>query len=197
MGSAETTGTQVGRAIPDARQGSPGVAARALSIRSGGGDRIHREDDGERWVRCQGERVTRPLAGKKRNGRGEIVRGRQRGRGRGLEGQVKVGVVSGACADGVQRQIYQGGGDLSGGGPAPERGRQLPRHRSCGGGVEDGNGDFNFPLHHLHHLPRIPSLFLVRSRYGDRIPRGQNTPEGNDHEGGVTPHNFPGPVQGV
>ena len=32
-------------------------------------------------------------------------------------------------------------------------GGQLPQHRSCGGGVEVGNGGFKFLLHPLHHLP--------------------------------------------
>ena len=49
---------------------------------------------------------------------------------------------SGAGIDVVQRHIPRGGGDLSGGGPPPERGRQLPWHRSRLIGVECSNGGF-------------------------------------------------------
>ena len=79
--------------------------------------------------------------------------GTTKGGGRVIEGQVKVGVGSGAGADGVQRWSSCGGGDLVSGGIDPERGRQLPQHRSFGGGVEGGNDDFKFLLRRLHHLP--------------------------------------------
>ena len=49
--------------------------------------------------------------------------GTTKGGGRIIEGQVEVGVGSEAGADGVQRTISCGGGDLVSGGIAPERGR--------------------------------------------------------------------------
>ena len=75
-----------------------------------------------------------------------------KGGGREIEGQVEVGVGSGDGAEGVQEQSSCGGGDLVGSGIDTERGRRLPRHRSCGGGVEGGNSDFKFLLFRLHHL---------------------------------------------
>ena len=66
-----------------------------------------------------------------------------KGGGRGIEGQVKVGVGSGAGAEGVQRQSSRGGGDLAGSGIDTKRGRQL----------EGGNGDFKYLLCRLHYLP--------------------------------------------
>ena len=69
-------------------------------------------------------------------------------------------VGSGFGADCVQRRSFHGGVDLAGGGPATEMGRRLPWHRSCGGGVEGGNGCFKLTLQRLHKLPRLPSWFL-------------------------------------
>ena len=64
MGSAETTCTQVGMDLLDAYQGYPGVSVGALSSGSGGGEGFSsdREDNGEIWVRFQGNRVMRPQA---------------------------------------------------------------------------------------------------------------------------------------
>ena len=133
--------------------------------------------------------------GKNHNGKVDIGEGRKRGRGMGREGKVKVGVGSGSGADIVQRRSPCGRDNLSVGGPDPESGRQIQWHRSCGGGVEGGNGDFKLPLHRLHHLLRLPSLFPGGSRYGDRLPRSQTVPSGNGHEGGGPPRNLTGPAQ--
>ena len=86
---------------------------------------------------------------------------------------------------------------LSCGGLTPERGRRLQRHRSCGGGVEGGNGNFKFLLCRLHRLPGLPSWFSVRLWYRYFPPRGQTAPEGNSHDGGVFTHNLPGTSQSV
>ena len=81
MGGTETKGTQFRSDLPDAHQGYPVVTAGASSSRSGGGRRVrrYREDDGEKEVRWQDERVMRPQSGKKYNGRGERVRGLKSG----------------------------------------------------------------------------------------------------------------------
>ena len=59
-----------------------------------GGVSSNREDNREKHVRWQGNRVTIPRSLTKRNSRGERVRGIQRGGGRGGYGQFKVGVGS-------------------------------------------------------------------------------------------------------
>ena len=48
----------------------------------------------------------------------------------------------------------------------------LPRHRSCGGGMEGGGGDSKLLLHRLHHLTQLPPCVLGGARYGERHPRG-------------------------
>ena len=69
--------------------------------------------------------------------------GGRRGRGKGIEGKVVVGVVSGSSAECVQKQSPFGGGDLEVGGYDPKRGGQLLRYRYHGSGVEGGNSDLN------------------------------------------------------
>ena len=114
VGGAETTGTQVGRPLPDAHRESPGVTAVAL-----GG--ISRDN-----IRT----------------RGAWEKGQRRGGGQGGGvGADQVRAVGGVGAEGLLVRIPQGGGDLAGGGPNPKREWWLPRHRSRGGGVEGSGGD--------------------------------------------------------
>ena len=76
-GGADTMGIQVRKALLHAHQGYTGVAAGSLSTRSGGGGEVSsdRENDGEKQVRGQGQRVIIPLSMTNRNGRGDTVRG--------------------------------------------------------------------------------------------------------------------------
>ena len=138
-------------------QGCPGGDAKALSSGSGGGGSgsgvsSDREDDREKQVRGQGNRLMIPRSVKKRNCGGERVRSLRRGGGRGVEGQVKVVVGSGYGAGSVHIRSSLGGGYLAGGSTAPKMGRRLIQHRSCGGGVEGVKSDFKLPLRRLHHL---------------------------------------------
>ena len=74
MEGAETTGTQVGRALPDAHRGYMGVTVRALSSGSGGsGGRVssNREEEKYKWIRGKGNRVMGTQEGTKCNGRRE------------------------------------------------------------------------------------------------------------------------------
>ena len=73
----------------------------------------------------------------------------------------------------------------------------LPWHKSCGGGMEGGGGDSKSPIHYLHHLLQLPPWVPGRLRYGDRHPQNKTSPEGYGYEGGGTPHNIPGPAQGI
>ena len=84
--------------------------------------------------------------------------------------RVQVGDGRGVGADVLPILSTYGGGDLTGGGPNPKRGRRLTRHRYRGGGVEGGGGDYQSPLHRLHHLPQLPPWIPVGSKYGDRHP---------------------------
>ena len=59
MSGAETKGTQVGIDLPDAHQGYP-VVTTGASRSGSGGVRSNREDEGEKQVRGQGERVMIP-----------------------------------------------------------------------------------------------------------------------------------------
>ena len=63
--------------------------------------------------------------------------------------------------------------------------------------MEGGNGDFKFPLHCLHHLPRFPSWFPGGLWYRDRLTRGQTSPAGNVHEVGGPPRYLPVSAQGI
>ena len=62
MSVAEATGTQARKALPDAHQGYPGVAAVESSSRrvSGGGVRSNKEGNIEKQLRGQGNRVMIP-----------------------------------------------------------------------------------------------------------------------------------------
>ena len=62
VGCADTKGTQLWSDLPDAHQRYPVLTAGALSIRSVGSSRFRsdREDNGEKQVRGQGERVIIP-----------------------------------------------------------------------------------------------------------------------------------------
>ena len=72
-------GTQVKRDVPDAHQGYPGVDTGVLSSGGGGVVRTDREEYRERWVKCQGKSLMRPLSGTKRNIRGDRVMGTMMG----------------------------------------------------------------------------------------------------------------------
>ena len=98
MVGAETTGTQVRRSLPDARRGYPGVAAVALTGRSG------------RSVETD-------------SSRGEGERGQRRGRGREGAGAVQVSEFGGVGADRLLGRIPHRGGNLAGCGPNTKRGR--------------------------------------------------------------------------
>ena len=81
----------------------------------------------------------------------------------------------------------------AGGGPHPKREGGLPGHRPRGGNVEGRGGEFKSPPHLLHHLPRRTPWVPVRSRHGDRHPRGQAAPAACCHEGGGPLRDLPGP----
>ena len=98
MGGAEIKGAQVGRKLPDARQGYPGVAAVVLTRRSG------------RSVETD-------------SSRGEGERGQRRGRGREGAGAVQVSEFGGVGADRLLGRIPHRGGNLAGSGPNTKRGR--------------------------------------------------------------------------
>ena len=80
MGGSETTGTQVGRALPHAHEVYTGVDVGALSSTSCGGGSgsggviSNREDDREKQESGQGERVMIPRSVTNLNGMGERVR---------------------------------------------------------------------------------------------------------------------------
>ena len=61
--------------------------------------------------------------------------------------------------------------------------------------MEGGDGDYQFLLHRLNHLPRIPPRVPGGSRYTDPHPLGQATPSGCGLEGGGAPCNIPRPEQ--
>ena len=61
--------------------------------------------------------------------------------------------------------------------------------------MKGSGGDPQFPLHHLHQLPRIPPWVTGRSQYENRHPQVQASPAGCGHEGGGTPQNLPGPTK--
>lgn len=63
--------------------------------------------------------------------------------------------------------------------------------------MKGSGGDPQFPLHHLHQLPRIPPWVTGRSQYENRHPQVQASPAGCGHEGGGTPCDLPGPAQGI
>ena len=86
---------------------------------------------------------------------------------------------------------------MAGGGPDPESGRVLPRHRPRGGDLEGVGGDSQSLLHRRHHLRRLPPHILGGSRYGYRHPRGQSASAGCGLEGGGPPCDLPEPAQGL
>ena len=145
MGGAETTGAPVRRYLPDAPQAPLRVAVGALSDRSGG------------RIRGRGRDVIS-------RGEGESDQGKERGRGGGT-GYEKVGDSGGVGTDGIPGRSPCGIGGLASGGPETKGGGSILRHRSSGGGVEGGGGDSQFPLHRLHHLPRLPPWFPGRLWY--------------------------------
>ena len=66
-----------------------------------------------------------------------------------------------------------GGRDMVGGCTDSQGEKGLPGNWTCGGDVEGSGGDFKYPAHSLHHLPRLPPLVpgSLRDRY--RHPRVQ------------------------
>ena len=86
-----------------------------------------------------------------------------------------------AVADGLSGRRFSIEGDLADSISNTERGRGLPRNRSCWGGVEGGGGDTKLPLNRLHHLPRLPPWVSGGTRHGDCNPRYQTASAGYGH----------------
>ena len=63
--------------------------------------------------------------------------------------------------------------------------------------MEGSGGDFKFPTHRLHHLPRIPPWVSGGSRHGYRHPRGKTASAVRGLEGGGPVHDLSGTAQGV
>ena len=77
---------------------------------------------------------------------------------------------SGVDSDGLLRGTVGGGVHVAGGGTDTQDGRELPRHRPGGGGVEGSGGSSQFLPHHLHRLPQRPPWFPGVFRHQDRLP---------------------------
>ena len=88
----------------------------------------------------------------------------------GGKGADQVGDGGGVIESIFLRQSHCIGGGLVGGGPDPERGGGVLRHRPSGGDMEGGGGDFQLLLHRRYHLPQLPPQVPGRSRYGDHHP---------------------------
>ena len=63
--------------------------------------------------------------------------------------------------------------------------------------MEGCGGDFKFPDHILHHLPRLPPRILDRSRHRYHHPRGQTDSSVIRLEGGGHVRDIYGPAKGV
>ena len=86
---------------------------------------------------------------------------------------------------------------MAGGGPDPYGKKVLPCHRPSGGDVEDSGGDFKFPAHSLHYIPRLPTRISGGSRHRYRHPRGQAASAASGLEGGGPVRDLSGLAQGV
>ena len=86
---------------------------------------------------------------------------------------------------------------MAGGGSDSQGRRGIPRHWPNGGGVEIGDGDPQFPLHPLHHLPQLPPWFSGGLLHRYCLLRGQTDTLFNGHEAGGLVRNISGPAQDV
>ena len=90
-----------------------------------------------------------------------------------------------------------GGCHLAGSGTDIQGGQGLMRHQPSGGGVEGGDGDSKFPLHHIHQLPQRPPWLSGELQHRYRLPRSQNDSSVNGNEGRGPVQYISGPEQGV
>ena len=84
--------------------------------------------------------------------------------------EIETGEGGGVDAGGLPRGTDGAGIDLAGGGTTPQGGRRIIWNWPGGGGVEGGDGRYQFLPHHLHYLPRRPPWFLGRSWHWDHLP---------------------------